>query len=202
MPDGALATTPAEAQAIAQRFGYPVALKAQSAALAHKSDAGGVVLGIETAAALEAAWDKLHKDIADVQPGLVLDGVLVECMARKGGLEFIVGARNDPQWGPVLAVGLGGVQAEALGDVRLMPPLLTPGEIEVELHKLKAARLLGAFRGAPARDVSAAAKVISIVGRYVVAHPEIAEIDINPLVIYPAGDGVLALDALIVTRNE
>jgi succinyl-CoA synthetase beta subunit len=130
-------------------------------------------------------------------PGLVLDGVLVERMATRGGLELILGVRNDPGWGPVIAVGLGGVQAEALADVRLMPPDLTAEEIAAELHRLRAARLLGPFRSAPARDVAAAAAAVAALGRFALAHPEITEIDINPLIVLAEGDGVLALDALI-----
>ena len=105
-----------------QEIGFPVALKAQAAALSHKSDAGGVILGLADAAALGEGWRRLEANIAKAEPGLKLDGVLVERMAAKGGLELILGARNDPEWGPVLVVGLGGVQAEALGDVRLLPP--------------------------------------------------------------------------------
>ena len=198
VPEGALARSVKEGLAIANEIGFPVALKAQSAALSHKSDAGGVVLHLSDAAALEEGWARLLDNIATAHPGMKLDGVLVECMAPKGGLELILGARNDPQWGPVLAVGLGGVQAEALGDIRLLPPLLALDEIAAELHKLKAARLLGPFRGTPARDVAAAAQVIAALGRFVVAHPQITEVDINPLVLYPAGQGVLALDALVV----
>ena len=121
-------------------------------------------------------------------------------MAAKGFLELILGARKDPEWGPVLAIGLGGVQAEALADVRLVPPDLSPASIEAELRKLRAARLLGPFRGAPARDVAAAARTIAALGAFVLAHPEIAEIDINPLAVFAEGEGVMALDALIAVR--
>jgi acyl-CoA synthetase (NDP forming) len=123
-------------------------------------------------------------------------------MAPKGGLELILGVRNDPDWGPVVALGLGGVLAEALADVRLMPPDLTADEIAIELGRLRAARLLGPFRGAPARDVAAAAEAVAALGRFVLAHPEIAEIDINPLMVLAAGEGVLALDALIAVRTS
>ena len=200
MPSGHLARSRAEAETAAERLGYPVVLKAQASALSHKSDAGGVILGLDSPAALAEGWRRLDANIAKAAPGLVLDGVLVERMAPKGGLELILGVRNDPAWGPVVAIGLGGVQAEALGDVRLLPPDLDETEIAAELHKLKSARLLGPFRGGPARDVAAVSAIVARLGAFVLAHPEIAEIDINPLMVFAEGQGALALDALIAVR--
>jgi acyl-CoA synthetase (NDP forming) len=200
VPPSALAATLAEAEAAAARIGYPVALKAQSAELSHKSDAGGVILGLKDPQDLRKAWPRLEASIARVMPGLALDGVLVERMAPRDGLEMILGVRNDPAWGPVIALGLGGVQAEALADVRLIPADLPAEAIAAELGKLRAARLLGPFRGAPPRDVTAAAEAVGALGRFVLAHPEIAEIDINPLMVLAAGEAVLVLDALIAVR--
>jgi acyl-CoA synthetase (NDP forming) len=195
VPQGALARDLAEAKAIAQRIGYPVALKAQAAALAHKSDAGGVALGIADAGALEAAWAQMRERVAAAQPGLVLDGILVEAMAAKG-IEMIVGARRDPEWGPVVLAGLGGIWTEALDDVRLMPADLSAERITAEIGRLKGARLLGGLRGAPAADIVTLADTVARVGALMRARPDIREIDINPLMVYPRG--VLALDALIV----
>ena len=188
-----------DAQSAAARIGYPVALKAQSTALAHKSDVGGVVLGLVDNASLADGWQKLHAGIARAQPDLALDGVLVEAMARPG-VELILGARNDPDWGTILVVGLGGVFAEALRDVRLLPSDLAPAGIVGELRNLKAAPLLVGFRGAGACDLAAVADAASRLGRFVAAHSEIAEVDINPLVVYPEGQGAVAVDALIVVR--
>jgi acyl-CoA synthetase (NDP forming) len=196
IPKGTLARNVTEAKSIAQKFGYPVVLKAQAAALAHKSDAGGVTLNIADEAALEAAWGDMQARVATAQPGLVLDGILIEAMAAKG-IEMIVGARRDPDWGSVLLVGLGGIWTEALGDVRLMPAALSRDQIVAELNRLKGARALHGLRGAPPVDLPAIADVVSRIGALMRARPEIREIDINPLVAYP--HGVLALDALIVT---
>lgn len=200
VPRGRLARTLEEARTASRELGFPVALKAQAAALSHKSDAGGVLLGLADEAALADGWQHMEASLARARPDLVLDGILVETMAPKGGLELILGVRNDPAWGPVIAVGLGGVQAEALGDVRLLPPDLTPAEIAAELARLNAARLLGPFRGAPARDVAAAARAVASLGAFALAHPEVAEVDINPLMVFAEGHGALALDALIVVR--
>ncbi len=188
-----------DARRAAARIGYPIVLKAQSPALAHKSDAGGVVLGLADEPALGQAWRKLHADIAKARPGLRLDGVLVEAMVRPG-VELIVGARGDPDWGPVLVVGLGGVWAQVLRDVRVLPPDLEPEAIIGELRKLRAASLLTGFRGAPALDLDAVAEIAARLGRFAAAHPEIAEIDVNPLVVYPEHEGAIAVDALIVAR--
>jgi acetate---CoA ligase (ADP-forming) len=100
----------------------------------------------------------------------------------------------------VLVIGLGGVLAEAMHDVRVLPPDLPPTAIAEEFFKLKGAKLLGSFRGAPARDVAAAAELAAKLGAFIVAHPEVAEIDINPVVVHAQGDGAVVLDALIVTR--
>lgn len=195
LPEGGFARTPAEAIDVAKRIGYPVVLKAQSPDLSHKSDAGGVILNLADEAAVTAGWARLHANIAGHRPGLVLDGVLVEGMGARG-TELIVGARNDPDWGPVVLVGFGGVTAELFHDARLISPALDRAGIEAELHKLKSSALLRGFRGAPALDVSAAADIVAKIAALVASRPEIAEIDVNPVVVYP--EGAVALDALMV----
>lgn len=196
-PAGGFTTEPDEAVAHADRLGYPVALKAQAAALSHKSDAGGVILNLADAAAVRAAWGQLYANIGRHAPGLRLDGVLVEKMGQRG-TELIVGARNDPEWGPVILVGFGGVQAEILQDVRLLPPDLPHDAILAELRRLKSGALLDGWRGAPALDVEAVAEIVSALGGLLLAAPNIREIDLNPVVLYPRGQGAVALDALIL----
>jgi acyl-CoA synthetase (NDP forming) len=198
VPRGQVARTPDDAVRIAGAIGYPVVLKAQAAALMHKSDVGGVAVGIANEAALRAAWDKMAADIASARPDISLDGILVETMAAAGGLELIAGARRDPAWGEVLMVGLGGIWAEALGDIRLMPADADATRIAAELDLLKGARLLRGYRGAAARDVPALIDALIRIGALIRAMPTLQEIDVNPLVVYSAGQGVLALDALLV----
>lgn len=199
VPEGALARSADEAKAIAVRIGYPVAIKVQAAALAHKSDAGGVMLNIADEVALGTAWKRLHENIEHARPGCALEGVLVEQMAEPG-LEMIIGARRDPDWGAIVMVGLGGVWTEALGDVRIVPLDIDEEGIVGELRKLKGARLLAGVRGSPPLDERAVARAVAAVAELLRATPEITEIDINPLVVYAAGKGAKALDALIVTR--
>lgn len=198
IPVGELATTVVAAQAIAERIGYPVVLKAQAAALTHKSDVGGVALKLADAEAVRAAWDKMQTDIARSLPNLALDGILVEEMGQSG-TEVIVGARVDPEWGPVLLVGLGGVLAEALGDSRLLVPRLSRDAVVEELWKLKSSTLFRGFRGAPELDIEALAEIVVKLGELVVANPAIREVDINPVIVYPMNKGAVALDALIIT---
>ncbi|HTW75369.1 MAG TPA: acetate--CoA ligase family protein [Steroidobacteraceae bacterium] len=199
-PAGRLVTTLDEAQAAAAALGFPVVLKAQSADLPHKSDAGGVVLGLGDASSLAQGWARLQANITRSRPELALDGVLIEAMGQRG-VELIIGGRNDPDWGPIVLAGFGGVQAEILQDVRLLVPDLPVEAIVDELYQLKSGRLLRGFRGSPELDVAAVAQIIRRVGALLRAEPSIQEIDLNPVALYPVGQGAVALDALIVMRT-
>ena len=199
MPQGDLAKTVEQALEIANRIGFPVVLKAQAGALAHKTEAGGVILNLGDSDGVRVAWKDLHDNVQRAKPDLQLDGVLVETMSPRG-LELVVGARRDPQWGTVVLVGLGGVLVEALQDVRLLAPDATESEILCELDKLKTAKLLHGFRNIPPVDREAVAKAAMAIGRLMLTHPEIVEIDVNPLMVYGKGQGAVALDALIVTN--
>lgn len=201
IPRGRLAVSLDDMIRIASDIGYPVVLKAQSPDLPHKSDVGGVQLGIGSEADLVHAWSTLQRNLQSARPELVLDGVLVERMSKKG-LELILGARNDPQWGPVLMVGAGGVLAEAMEDVRLLPPDLSRSEIVEEMNRLRCSALLRGFRGAPPLDITAVAGVIESLGCLMRSAPQISEIDINPLVVYEKDQGAIALDALILVAPE
>jgi acyl-CoA synthetase (NDP forming) len=199
VPSGSLAQSVDGAIAIAEGLGYPVALKVQSVDLPHKSDIGGVALGVADAGDLTRAWEELQAAVAKAGDPASLDGVLVEAMSVKG-VELVVGARRDAKWGPAVLIGSGGVLVEALEDVRILPTDLPHDAIVTEIGKLRGARLLQGFRGAPPADLNAVATVVALVGQLMTTHPEIVEIDINPLMVYRAGDGAMALDALIVTN--
>jgi acyl-CoA synthetase (NDP forming) len=196
IPAGELAITVQAGLASAERIGYPIVLKAQAAKLSHKSDAGGVVLNLRDENEFEAGWDRLHANIAAAAPELKLDGVLVEKMCTRG-VELIVGARNDPDWGPVLLVGMGGIFAEALKDVRILVPGISLQQIADELRSLKGAGLLAGYRGTPVVEIQAVAGIVHRLGELLLDHPEIREVDINPVVAFPQGQGAVALDALI-----
>jgi acetate---CoA ligase (ADP-forming) len=197
IPDGALARTAHEAAAIAKNIGYPVALKAQAAALSHKTEAGAVALGIADEPALHAAWDQTLHNVRRAAPGVTIDGALVEKMSPRG-IELMVGAKRDPGWGTVLLLGLGGIWVEALGDVAVLPANADAAHIVEALGRLRTAKLLAGVRGAPPADLHAVAQVVLAIARLIQAVPEITEIDINPLMVHAAGEGATALDALLV----
>lgn len=197
-PKGAFCQSVEDAVKAARDIGYPVVLKAQSADLSHKSDAGGVILNLGDEAELRAGWERLYANVASYDAGVALDGALIEGMGARG-LELIIGAKSDPEWGPVILVGFGGVTAEILQDVRLLTPDLNKEAILKELNKLKQAALLHGYRGSPALDVNAVADMIVTLGRVLIAEPDLREIDLNPVVVYPVGQGAVALDALILT---
>jgi acyl-CoA synthetase (NDP forming) len=197
VPDGDLARTADEAVAVARCIGYPVVLKAQAAALSHKTEAGGVIVNLANESAVRAAWDTLVGNVKRAAPDITLDGVLVEKMSAKD-IELMVGAKRDPDWGTVLLVGLGGIWVEALGDVQPLPAHADAAQIIEALRKLRSAKLLAGFRGALPADIGAVAQVVMAIGRLMQTVPELTEIDVNPLMVHPKGQGVTALDALIV----
>jgi acetate---CoA ligase (ADP-forming) len=198
IPDGGLARTADEAATLAKKIGYPVVLKAQAAALSHKTEAGGVALAIADEVALRAAWATMMARVSRAAPGVTLDGALVETMSAKG-VELMVGAKRDPGWGTVLLLGLGGIWVEALGDVAVLPGGADEAQIREALGKLRSARLLAGVRGAPPADMDAVVAVVRAIGRIMATMPQVMEIDVNPLLVHGTGDGATALDALIVT---
>jgi len=195
-PQGALATNLDEAQKIAAKIGFPLVMKAQADALAHKSEAGGVIVGISDAVALAEAWARLHSNLRAYDAALQLDGVLIEQMAPRGATEMIVGARRDANWGPMLVIGLGGIWTEALHDAVSLPAQAGRAEIKHALTKLKGAAVLQGLRGEKPRDVEALVDLVLKIGALIRANETIAEIDVNPVNLY--AQGAIALDALFV----
>ena len=199
-PKSKFAATADEAAAAAEEIGFPVVLKAQAADLGHKSDAGGVILKLDSAEAVKAAFDDIYSNVAAYNASIQLDGVLVEKMGKMG-LEMIVGAKSDPEWGPVVLAGFGGVTAEILKDVVLLTPDLSEQQVAEKLLGLKQAALLTGWRGSPALDVPALAALIVEIGRIMAGNPAIREIDLNPVIVHPQGEGVAALDALMLVEH-
>lgn len=199
VPPGALVPNVIQARAVAARIGYPVALKIQSAEIPHKSDVGGVELGLVLPDQLESAWERMQERVARACPGAKIDGVLVEQMAPPG-VEIILGARRDPDWGPIVMVGLGGIWTEALADIRIFPAGLSRAAIIEEIRLLKGARVLDGLRGAPPCDIDALVEAAARIGALMLASPTIDEIEINPLLVRSLGQGVVALDALMHAR--
>jgi acyl-CoA synthetase (NDP forming) len=180
---------PAAAAGAAEEIGFPVVIKAASAALAHKSEVGGVVLNVRSTAAAAAAAERL----ATLAPML-----LVEQMVADGVAELLVGITVDPQFGQVLVLGSGGVTAELWRDSTSLLPPFTPARIEAALGRLNVRHLLAGFRGKPAGDVPALIEAVRAVTGYAAAKlSTLAELDVNPVIVRPRGQGVVAVDALI-----
>jgi acetate---CoA ligase (ADP-forming) len=196
-----LAATPEQAEAAARALGGRVALKVQSPDIPHKTDAGGVALDLAPQDA-GAACARILAAARGAVPGARIEGVLVQPMAR-GVAEVIVGIRNDAAFGPAVLVGLGGVAAEALEDVQLMLAPVAAQEARAMLGQLRGIRLLRGFRGAPAADEAALAEAIVTLSAYALRRSDVLEtLEINPLLVLPAGQGVVALDALATLRGE
>jgi hypothetical protein len=174
----------------AAELGYPVALKA--AGLLHKSDAGGVVLGIEDdealAAAVAAMRERLGADAAEL--------ALERMAPLADGVELLVGCRRDARFGPLLTIGIGGVFTELLADTRTVFAPVDEALAERLLLELRGAPLLRGARGRPPLDVAAAARAAAALSRFAAAHPEVAGVEVNPLLVLP--DGAVGLDARLV----
>lgn len=194
-PHSGLAPTLEHALALAKSIGYPVALKVALPGLVHKSDVGGVVLNIETPAALQAAFEGLIANLRRHTPiPAAIEGVYVQQMVR-GVAEVIVGAVRDPQFGPLVMVGTGGVEVELRGDVAFELAPLTRQQAEAMLERTTVGRRLAGFRGAPPADREAVLDVLLRLAQIMLDHPAVAEVEINPLIVLPEGQGVVAVDA-------
>ncbi len=190
-----LARTRDEAVAAAREMGFPAVLKVVSNEITHKSDVGGVRLNLGDDAAVAAAYDAIMAAAKAAMPGAHIDGVSVQKMAAPG-VEVIVGVNADPQFGPVLMFGLGGVLVEVLEDVAFRIVPIEPRDARQMVREIKGFKLLEGFRGQPPSDVPALEQLLLKVSAFVDAHPDVAELDLNPVFAYP--DGAIAVDARIV----
>ncbi len=186
-----LVQTREEAVRAAETMGFPVVMKGCSAELAHKTEVGMVALNINSAQDVARVFDELTGKANN------LDGVLVEKMVR-GNREFVIGLSRDPQFGPCVMFGLGGIFTEALKDVTFRVAPLTREDALEMIDEIKTKKLLDEFRGSPAVDRDALAKALIGVGDLGVQYDDIAEIDINPLIV--CGDKPVAVDALVVLK--
>jgi len=195
-----IAATAAEATEAARAIGGPVALKVLSPDIAHKSEVGGVALGLQGDDAVAGAYATMMATVAERAPLARIDGVLVAPM-RSGGLELLVGVARDPHWGLVCAVGLGGFWVEALADTTLVLLPATREDVVRALRSLRSARVLEGYRGQPAADLGAVADAVVRIGEAAMAQgDDLAALEVNPLFV--AGSHVEALDALAVFGGD
>ncbi|HEY4171755.1 MAG TPA: acetate--CoA ligase family protein, partial [Rhodopila sp.] len=194
-----LAQSADDAVNAAAALGYPVVLKVESPDLPHKTEAGVIRLNLRTADEVRAGYAAVMANADKVSPPPRINGVLVQPMVPQG-IELVVGARNDPLFGPLIVVGLGGILVEVLNDTALSPAPVTSFEAEALLRQLKGVKLLEGFRGMPGVDIKRLAGVISDVSRFAADHRDsVAELDVNPLIC--SGDRITAVDALIVVAR-
>jgi acyl-CoA synthetase (NDP forming) len=193
--DTKLATSREEAISISQQLGFPAVLKIASSDVIHKSDAGGVKLGLKTASQVGKAYDDILRTIKKQYPEAKIEGVSVQKMARPG-VEVIIGMSKDAQFGPVLMFGLGGVLVEILKDVSFRIVPLVKRDAKEMIRDIKGYPLLEGYRGQEPVDVANLEELILKVSSFVEQHPEVEELDLNPIFAY--SDGAVAVDARVI----
>ena len=184
-----------EAAKAADKAGFPAVLKVVSPDVAHKSDVGGVRLGLDSKDDVERAFDDIVAAVKAAQPDARIEGVAVQKMAP-AGTEVIVGMSKDSQFGPVMMFGLGGVFVEVLKDVAFRIVPLEPKDAREMVREIKGFAVLEGVRGQKPVDQAALENLILQVSEFIEAHPEVEELDLNPVLAYP--DGAIAVDARIV----
>ncbi|MCP9468843.1 MAG: acetate--CoA ligase family protein [Nitrospira sp.] len=196
---GRLATDPEEAVRAAETIGYPVAVKLASHHILHKTELGAVCLNLTDAQAVRQALKTIKERLVQIGKADAMEGVLVQPMVS-GGVELLIGATRDPHFGPVIAVGLGGIHVELLGDVQFGLAPLTNRDVSRMIRNLKGYPLLTGYRGRPAMDVRALEDVLLRMSCLVEAIPDIGELDLNPIIVLPEGQGCTVVDARVLVQ--
>lgn len=200
--DERLATTVEEAVKFAGEIGYPVVMKIVSADIEHKTEIGGVLVGVADDASAKDGFATLINRATAQRPDARIDGVLVAPLARKG-VETIIGVSRDPVFGPAVMFGLGGVHVEVLKDVAFRLAPFDRGEAMRMINEIRGRALLAGVRGAGASDVDALADTLVRISNFAASHRDDVEtVDLNPVLALPVGEGVVALDALVVARRD
>ncbi|HMK51265.1 MAG TPA: acetate--CoA ligase family protein [Thermodesulfobacteriota bacterium] len=193
-----LAKTQKEASLLSQKMGFPVVLKIASPDVIHKSDSGGVKLSITSVAEVKKAYDEILKKVGKQYPRAVIHGVSVQKMVRPG-TEVIVGVSKDPQFGPVIMFGLGGIFVELLKDVSFRVIPVERRDVQEMIKEIKGYPLLEGYRGKEPANIPALVEIILKLSRWIEENPKIKELELNPLFAYR--DKALAVDARIVLEK-
>jgi acetyltransferase len=195
-----VAKTPEEAVSIARQIGYPVVLKVLSPDVVHKFDVGGVQLNLNSDSDVRQAFDKIINSVKQHLPEARIEGVIVQAMAKKGR-EVILGLKRDPQFGPILMFGLGGIYVEVLRDVTFrFAPVRELGAYRM-VRDIRTYRLLEGVRGEPPADIDKIVECIERLSQLAIEQDLIEELDINPLIVYPQGEGAVVVDVRIMLRR-
>lgn len=196
-----LAANVEQARAAAEEIGYPVAIKVISEEISHKSDVGGVQLNLRNGRALAAAFDDMMRSIQQAYPGARVDGVLVQPMVTSGR-ELIIGGRQDPQFGPVVLLGMGGVFVEIMNRVSVRVTPITREGVRGMIEELPGSQVLTGARGAPPSDVDSVIEALLRLSQMLWDFPEIQEVDVNPLMVFHGKEGCRALDARVILSRD
>ena len=197
----AFAKTTEEAMSAAEEMGYPLVMKVVSPQISHKSDIGGIKLSLQNAAEVKAAYQEMMESIPKKLPDAFLDGVQLQPMLS-GGREVIIGMIRDPTFGPMLMFGLGGVYVEIVKDVRFAIAPLDEREAREMIKGIKTYPLLAGIRGAKPSDIDSLVDVILRVSKLVCDFPEIEEFEVNPLMVFEKGKGILAVDMRLKLKKS
>jgi acyl-CoA synthetase (NDP forming) len=188
-----------EAVGAARAMGFPLALKILSPDILHKTEARGVVLNISSEDGVRAAFDAIMHNARTYKPDARIHGVLIQKMARPGATEVIMGASKDPQFGPVVMFGLGGIFVEVLKDVSFRAAPVSPSEALEMIKEIKSYEIIKGYRGKKPKDIEYLAETISRLSQLITDFPEIKEIDANPAMLYE--DDLDIVDALITLEE-
>jgi acyl-CoA synthetase (NDP forming) len=194
-----MAKTPAEATAAATKIGFPVAVKLDSATITHKSDVGGVVLGLHSGEGVRQAFDDIRARLEKEGRLKEMQGVVVQKMISEG-IEAIAGVTQDPVFGPLIMFGSGGIYAELMKDVVMRLHPISDLDAEEMINSIKMSSLLKGFRGSPPADIGAVQDLLLRLSAMIEDIPNIAELDFNPVKVMPEGQGYYIVDARIMLK--
>lgn len=197
-----VANTPEEAVEIAQKIGFPVVCKIVSPDILHKTDAGGIKLNLNTENEVQQAFSEIMDNVKAYKEDAQIIGINVQQMAPPGISEVIIGLTTDPQFGPALMFGLGGIFVEIYKDVSFRVCPITEYDAREMIEEIKAYPILNGFRGRPKADVATLVDILLKASQLAIDFPQIDQMDLNPIIVYEEGKGCAVVDARIILKSE
>lgn len=190
-----------EAIKFANKIGYPVVLKLMSPDIIHKTEAGIIKLNLNSNEAVKEAYDELITNAKNYNPDAKIEGINVQQMAKDGIVEIIIGSMRDVNFGPVLMFGLGGIFVEIFKDVSYRVCPISISEAKKMIQSIKAFPLLDGYRGKPKADIESIINILMKCSKMLMDNPEIKELDLNPVIVFEKGKGVMVVDARIILKE-
>ena len=196
-----IALSEEDVEKVIKSVGFPAVAKVVSPDISHKSDVGGVILGIQDAESALKAYRQIMENVRRNVPSARVAGVLYQKMAEPGYVEVIVGATRDPTFGPVIMFGIGGIFVEVLKDVSFRVAPLEPEDAEEMIKEIKTYKILEGYRGMPPRDIEAVKDMLIKVSKLMLEVSEVQDIDLNPIMLYERGKGAVAVDVRVILKE-